>query len=267
MEEIDQRKCEKLNQQVLQLAGWSTYKDDEGVVWYCSENQWSRQFPLFAIMSDNLKLKLQKLLDERETPPAPPYPPPPLPNIYEAPLPPPPPPPPPIAPAAQPNGGVILNAPETALVSPFSMMRPTTIAIPNDCSWHTATDWSGHEWPAIHHGYISDENVVKCAGSLYTRLQSLRDSLFWNSMKGWNFFDKVVSQKFQAGHLHMNFMLASSKNLGVEVRCAGCCRYTCIHVNTRHGSPEDLEQARVKLLSFIAGCEFVVPGVDGLRQF
>ena len=65
MEEIDQEMCLEFNQQVLYLAGWRTYKDGEGLVWYCSEDQWSRQFPLFAIMSDNLKEKLQKLLDER----------------------------------------------------------------------------------------------------------------------------------------------------------------------------------------------------------
>ena len=289
MEEIDQEMCLELNQEVLYLAGWRTYKDGEGLVWYCSEDQWSRQFPLFAIMSDNLKEKLQKLFDERwsvspparacgnvplhseapppkdESPPQPPNLPPPLPNIYELPPPPPPPPPPPAL-AVQPNGGVILNAPEMALVSPSSLMRPTTIAIPNDCSWHTATAWSGHEWPVIHQGYISDENVVNSAGSCDKALQSIRDSLFWNSLRGWKFFHKVVYQRFQAGHLHMNYQNTSGKYLGVELACARCCRYACIQVNTRHDIPDVLEHARARLLSYIAGCEYVVPGSDALRQ-
>ena len=62
-EQISQEMCSHLNQEVLSPYGWHSCKDGGGHMWYCSEKQWSRQFPLFGIMSDNLLEKLHKLLE------------------------------------------------------------------------------------------------------------------------------------------------------------------------------------------------------------
>ena len=136
----------------------------------------------------------------------------------------------------------------------------------NDCSWHTAVPWSGFAWPATHHGYITDENVVTSASTLVVNLQSLRDRLFWDSMSGWDFFEPVVHQRFRAGHLHVKFMATGGKYVGIELACARCCKRTCIEVNTKWDTDEMKDEARATLLSYISGCDYYVPGSRALRQ-
>ena len=176
-----------------------------------------------------------------------------------APPPPPPPPPPPI--------NVLQTLPPPLpTVPPFSMSGPMMVTIQNDCGWHTTNMWSGSPWPACLVGYIAEENVVMNASALENKLRSLRGRLFWNSSKGWQFFETVVTQRFRAGHAHIKFMATTGKYLGVELSCARCCRYTCIEVNPGWESDERLDVARATLLSYITGCEYFRPGSGGLRQ-
>ena len=261
--EYNQEVCQKVNTEVLSRYGWRTYCDRAGKVWYSSEEHWSRQFPLFAIMSDNLKEKLLKTIDEHDdhgaskaTPspsgsPRQPSPEPPPAGSLPSGIPPPPPVPPPQA---------------LALVSPFLMMSSSMVPIQNDCSWHATKSWTGQEWPTAHQGYVADENAVTSGEHLEGKLQSLRDCLFWDGMQGWEFFDSVVTQRFRAGHIHVKFMATGAKHCGIELACARCCRWSCISVNTKWITPKAKDEARATLLSYISGCEYYVPGSRALRQ-
>ena len=155
--------------------------------------------------------------------------------------------------------------PPLALGSPFSMSSKM-VTIQADCSWHTATSWSGVEWPTTQHGFITDGNVVTNSITLEANLQSLRDRLFWNGQQGWEFFQSVVNQRFSAGHLHVKFMATAGKYVGIELACARCWKRTCIQVNTKWAAPEMKDEARATLLSYISGCEYYVPGSGTLRQ-
>ena len=126
--------------------------------------------------------------------------------------------------------------------------------------------WTGQEWPTAHQGYVADENAVTSGEHLEGKLQSLRDRLFWDGMKGWEFFESVVRQRFRAGHLHVKFMATGGKHVGIELACARCCRWTCIQVNTKWAGPEMKDEARATLLSHISGCAYYVPGSGTLRQ-
>ena len=56
MEQIDQQKAYSENQAVLEFFGWRCHKDGKGHTWFGSEetNQWSREFPLFALLSSDI---------------------------------------------------------------------------------------------------------------------------------------------------------------------------------------------------------------------
>ena len=55
MAEIDQEKASSALRAVMKPFGWECYRDGNGHTWWCSEktNQWSRQFPLFALWGDS----------------------------------------------------------------------------------------------------------------------------------------------------------------------------------------------------------------------
>ena len=66
MEQIDQQKAYSENQAVLEHFGWRCHKDGKGHTWFGSEetNQWSREFPLFALLSSDLSQEVHRLLTE-----------------------------------------------------------------------------------------------------------------------------------------------------------------------------------------------------------
>ena len=69
-EQIGQQKALRENAAVLKHFGWRQYKDGEGQTWFVSEEtkQWSRTFPLFAILSNDDKQELHRLLGVQPAP-------------------------------------------------------------------------------------------------------------------------------------------------------------------------------------------------------
>ena len=65
MELIDQQKALSENRAVLGHFGWKCCEDEKGH-WFCSEEtkQWSREFPLFALLSSNLKQEVHRLFTQ-----------------------------------------------------------------------------------------------------------------------------------------------------------------------------------------------------------
>ena len=84
MEQIDQQNAFRENRRVLQHFGWRCSIDGTGHTWFCSEetNQWSREFPLFALLSSDLKQEVHRLFTQPAPRPSPsrhrPPPPPPI---------------------------------------------------------------------------------------------------------------------------------------------------------------------------------------------
>ena len=64
MELIDQQNAFRENRRVLQHFGWKIHEDGKGHTWFSSPktNQWSREFPLFALLSNDLKQEVHRLL-------------------------------------------------------------------------------------------------------------------------------------------------------------------------------------------------------------
>ena len=238
-------------------------------------NQWSREFPLFALSSSDLKQEVHRLVIQpaAKAPPSKkrvhtrlPTPPPRIGpssshSSHEAP-PPPPGPPPPINNQIHQYSGACV----TSTSSPPPLAIVPMIPMTNDCSWHRTCDWAGQPFPSMHNGFITYENVITTEHRLLSVLTSLQDKLFFADNKGYNFFYSVVARRFKFGHVHVSYMATTGKYIGMELACKCCCRYVCVEFNSKWGTFTELQEVRATLLSFISGCEYTRPGSDALPQ-
>ena len=73
MEQTDQQNAFRENRRVLQHFGWRCSIDGTGHTWFCSEetNQWSREFPLFALLSSDLKQEVHRMFTQPAPRPSP----------------------------------------------------------------------------------------------------------------------------------------------------------------------------------------------------
>ena len=158
MEQIDQQNAFRENRRVLQHFGWRCSIDGTGHTWFCSEetNQWSREFPLFALLSSDLKQEVHRLFTQpaAKAPPSKkrvhtrlPTPPRRIGpscshSSHEAP-PPPPGPPPPINNQIHQSSGACVTS--TASPPPLAIVPMTPNM--NDCSRHQTCSWAGQPFP------------------------------------------------------------------------------------------------------------------------
>ena len=82
---------------------------------------------------------------------------------------------------------------------------------------------------------------------------------------GYNFFTSVVTQRYNFGHVDVNYVEGQDDNrVMMELRCGGCWRYVCVEFDSRSATNHELQQIRATLLSYISGCEYTRPGSDAL---
>ena len=263
MKEIDQEKALRENDVVLKLFGWMCYKDWNGYSWYYCEkmNQRSREFPLFAILNPDPMQKVYRLFTQAAPRPSS-FPPPPImsQNSYvlepigsssyssssscsccssAAPRPSsfPPPPirssssisePPPLAvqqsshePPSRPPPTPPPPPHRRTSVSPLQLPMVLHPALANDYTWHRSVSWAGVPFLRTRSEFITQ---IMNGQRLAWALQSLWNVLFHADNTGCNCFTSVVMQRFDYGHVCVNYT-ATESHVDFELACRCCWSY------------------------------------------
>ena len=238
-EPIDEEAAKSENAAVLELVGWSQYKDLEGRTWFCSEEtkQCSRQFPLFVLLTTEQKQTVHTLLAQRALRPASSHflvssanrhgPQHPSENSY----------------CFEPS-----SAPAVQQRSSFPSPVPPS---DNDCSWHQTSSWAGTPFSFIHNEFIT---LITTEERLREALKSLNESLFQSQDTDYELIHRVVTQRFNRGHLRVSCMVTPKKYVHMELACSRCHMYVAKEFDSMRATFTELQEVRAVLLSFISRC-------------
>ena len=91
-------------------------------------------------------------------------------------------------------------------------------------------------------------------------------TLFKADDTGYEFFHRVVTERFNFRHVHVSCMVTPKRYVDMELACSCCYRYVAREYDSRCATLAELQEVRATLLLFITECEYTHPGSDALPQ-